>query len=114
MKIVTTMTYHVISIRLAVAKNTIPNVEDVGKRKFSYTVSDYKLIQSLLDSSFKLSDKVDSGHTWRPHKDIAKCIPPEKYLYPTHKNSHIRMFRAELRIEETDIFLKFISKKMNK
>ena len=80
----------------------------------SHTVSDYKLIQSLWTAISNYLTRLTMGTPEDPSKDIAKCIPPEKYLYPTHKNSHVRMFWAELRIEETDTFLKFISKKMNK
>lgn len=98
------MTFHVISIRLAVVKNTIPNVEDVGERKFSHTVSDYKLIQSLWTAISNYLTNLTVSTPKDPSKDIAKCIPPEKYLYPTHKKSHVRMFWAEPRIEEIDIF----------
>ena len=98
------MTFHVISIRLAVAKNTIPNVEDAGGRKFPHTVSDYKLIQSLWTAISNHLTNLILSTPKDPSKDIAKCIPPEKYLYPTHKNPHVRMFWAEPHIEEIDIF----------
>ena len=42
-----TMTFHFISIRLTMAKSMLPTIEDVEKWTFSYTASDYKLVQSL-------------------------------------------------------------------
>lgn len=107
----TTMTLHFISIRVAMVKSTTPNVEDVGRWKFSNTASYHKLVQPLWRT---ILYKVDNGHTYRAQQFYCQVYIPEEVWYPIHKNPYMRMLWAELCIGETEISFKSLNKRINR
>lgn len=106
----TAMSFRAIPTRLAVAKSTTPNVEDVGKWKFSYTASDHKLVQPLRRAILNYLSKLTMSNPKDPSDSTARGVISEKLLFPTHENPRIRMLWAELCIGETDLSLKTCSK----